>query len=56
MIRRFIAASTVLTASLLALGAAQGSGVASAHHDGDYIACAYKHTPVDFGVCVSWPL
>jgi len=56
MIRRLVALSVVLTAGLLAVGATSGAGDPPAQEAGDYFACAYTHTPVDFGVCFSRPI
>jgi hypothetical protein len=58
VIRRLVALAALLAAGLLAAGATSAAVADDppAQEAGGYIACVYKHTPVDFGLCVSSPL
>jgi hypothetical protein len=56
VIRRLVAVAIVLAAGAFAVGATSAADEPPAQEAGGYIACVYKHTPVDFGLCVSSPL
>jgi hypothetical protein len=56
MIRRFVLLSTLSLGGLLALGAGPAPARPAERASSPYIACAYKSTPIDIGVCISSPI